>query len=109
MGEILRNKSKNISRRCRICGKIEGENDDLLFSDLEDMIDLTEEEEAAWEWFSEKIGGKSLSDILHLKGNYTRREMAHAFILSNLVERILEIETLCESCYRRNMGGRALT
>lgn len=109
MGEILRNKSEDLIRRCRICGKVEGENDDLLLSDLEDMIDLTEEEEAAWEWFSEKIGEKSLSDVLSLKGSYTREEIAHAFVLSNLVERILEIETLCESCYRRNMEGRIRT
>jgi hypothetical protein len=109
MGEILRNKSNNITRRCRICGKIEGQDDDLLLSALEDMIDLTEEEEAAWEWFSEKIGEQSLSDILHLQGSYTRREMAHAFVLSNLVERILEIETLCEACHQRNAEGRART
>lgn len=108
MGEILRNKYKNISRRCRICGKIEGQDDDLLLSDLEDMIDLTEEEEAAWEWFSEKLEEKSLSDILHLKGSYTKKDIAHAFVLSNLVERLLEIKTLCESCHRRNMEGRAL-
>jgi hypothetical protein len=109
MGEILRNKSTNMIRRCRLCGKIEGQDDDLLLSALEDMIDLTEEEEAAWEWFSEKIGEQSLSDVLQLQGNYTREEMAHAFVLSNLVERILEIETLCEACHRRNTEGRART
>ncbi|MBW2637933.1 MAG: hypothetical protein JRC86_10510 [Deltaproteobacteria bacterium] len=109
MGEILRNKSYNLIRKCRNCGKIEGQDDDLLLSTLEDMIDLTEEEEAAWEWFSEKIGELSLSDILHLQGSYTRREMAHAFVLSNLVERILEIETLCEACHQRNTERRART
>jgi len=107
MGQILRNKSENLIRKCSICGKIEGQDADLLLSTLEDMIDLTEDEEAAWEWFSEKIGEQSLSDVLQLQGNYTRREMAHAFVLSNLIERILEIETLCLDCHRRNAEGRA--
>ena len=109
MGEILRNKSESLIRRCRICGKVEGQDDDLLLSTLEDMIDLTEDEEAAWEWFSEKIGEQALSDILQLKGSYTRSEMAHAFILSNLIERILETETLFEDCHRRNAEGWART
>ncbi|MBN2179070.1 MAG: hypothetical protein JW743_06540 [Deltaproteobacteria bacterium] len=107
MGEILRNKSTIMSRQCRICGKAEGQDDDLLLSDLEDMIDLTEEEEAAWEWYAEKIGERTLSDVLNFRGSYTREDLVHTFVLSNLVERILEIETLCESCYVRNTEGRA--
>ena len=55
MGEILKNKAEILVRRCKVCGKLEGENDDLLLRNLEEMIDLTEEEEAAWEWFSEKV------------------------------------------------------
>ncbi|TFG37338.1 MAG: hypothetical protein E4H39_02360 [Syntrophobacterales bacterium] len=109
MGEILKDKHKVMSRRCRVCGKIEGEDDDLLLNALEDMIDLSEEEESAWEWFSEKLGERSLSDILHYKGSYTKKEMAHIFVIANLVERLLGTETLCESCYRRTMEGRAFS
>jgi len=109
MGKILRNKSTSLSRQCRLCGKTEGEDNGLLLSDLEDMVDLTEDEEAAWKWFAEKIGEQSLSDVLQIRGSYTKKEMAHAFVLSNLVERILEIETLCESCHMKNTEGRART
>ncbi len=98
-----------MSRQCRLCGKVEGEDNDLLLSDLEDMVDLTEDEEAAWEWYAEQIGERTLSDVLNFQGSYTREDLTHTFVLSNLVERILKIETLCEACYLRNIEGRART
>jgi hypothetical protein len=108
MGEILSNKYRMIKRRCKECGKLEGEDNDLFLDALDELTGLTEEEEKAWEWFADTMGNKPFTEVFQIRGVYTREEMIHIFILANLIERLLTQEIRCESCCKGYGEGRAL-
>lgn len=109
MGEILKSKYPDMITACRECGKIEGADTDDFIHTFDEIMDLSDEEKDACEWFSENMMGEPFPDISEVGQNYSRDEMMYIFILDNLIEKLLTRKPLCESCFAKKSKEKVLS
>ncbi|HEU20289.1 MAG TPA: hypothetical protein ENO00_13095 [Deltaproteobacteria bacterium] len=101
MGEVLKSKYPMIRNKCRDCGKREGDDSDDFIHTFDELVDLSEDEKKACEWFSEKMTGEALPDITFMGHFCSKEEIIHVFVLENLIERLLSRKPVCETCFTR--------
>ena len=109
MGHLLRSKYPDVVIQCRECGKKEGDDGDDFIHTFDDLMDLTEEEKKACEWFSERMSGEPFPDISEIAHYYTKEEMMHIFILDNLIEKLLTKKPICETCFANRGHEKTLS
>jgi hypothetical protein len=109
MGELLKTTYPDMTNRCRECGKLEGEDGDDFIHTFDEMMDLSEEEKMACEWFSEQMGDKPFPDMTQMAHHYTREEMIHIFVLEHLIDKLMAKKPICETCFSRKRGEKVLS
>ncbi len=109
MGEVLKSKYPMIRNKCRDCGKREGEDGDDFIHTFDELVDLSEDEKKACEWFSENMVGEAFPDISCMGHDYSKEEMIHVFVLENLIERLLSRKPVCETCFARKWKASDLS
>ena len=109
MGEFLKGKYPIMTCCCRECGKMEGDDGDDFIHTFDEIMGLSEEEEKACEWFSERMDDNPFPDILQMSQNHTKKEMIHIFILENLIEKLMARKPICETCFAKKRREKALS
>jgi len=110
MGELLKGKVTEVIGRCRECGKLEGDDPDNFIHTFDEIIDLSDEEKCACEWFSENMGDNTFPDLTQMTDDcYTREELIHIFVLENLIEKLMGRKPICETCFQRKRGEKNLS
>jgi len=109
MAEILKSNYPLLKHRCRECGKLEGDDGDDFIHTLDEIMDLSIEEQNACEWFADRVDDSAFPDISHMNGIYSREEIIHIFILENLIEKLLMRKPICETCFSRKKSEKALS
>ncbi len=109
MGEILKSKYPVMRNRCRDCGKREGEDGDDFIHTFDELVDLSEDEKKACEWFSENMTGEAFPDISSMGHFRSKEEMIHIFVLENLIERLLSRKPVCETCFTKKWKATDLS
>jgi hypothetical protein len=109
MGEALKSKYPTLKNKCRDCGKWEGDDEDDFIHTFDELVDLSEDEKDACEWFSEHMTGEIFPDIWSLGRHYSKEEMIHVFVLENLIERLLARKPVCETCFARKWKATDLS
>lgn len=101
MGEILKSKYPIMMNRCRDCGKSEGDDGDDFIHTFDELVDLSDDEKNACEWFSQNMAGEPFPDISSMGHHCSKEEMIHIFVLENLIERLLARKPICETCFAK--------
>ncbi len=109
MGEFLKGKYPIMICCCRECGKMEGDDGDDFIHTFDEIMGLSEEEEKACEWFSERMDDNPFPDILQMSQSYTKEEMIYVFILENLIEKLMARKPICETCFAKKRREKVLS
>lgn len=109
MGEFLKSTYPDMTNRCRECGKLEGDDGDDFIHTFDEMMDLSEEEKKACEWFSEHMGDRPFPDMAQMAQNHTKEEMIHVFVLEHLIDKLMAKKPICETCFSSKRGEKVLS
>jgi len=100
MGRLLRDDFQDRTSRCSICGKDSDHTNGYFIYNFKDLLAQSEEAQRAYEWFSSRNFDCSPWDVMDKGDKFTAEELAHIFVLEDFIERIMQENSVCMSCYK---------